>query len=374
VEWVVPVAVAVGKLLLRASGQVDAADAIGDAQEGWARLRQLRTDGRGDAIGRVIRGQLEQRLVGVTDQGQAQDLRASAEDVASLIGGLANDNEAVRVAAAHPDQFLAYAKQRSDQLRRSTSTAATPLFDRILEAAAAEFVELAPSSHRFMSAGLAEVLRLAETLPDIHEDARRAAENSEQVLAVLREQRAGAGEAGGNSPRPELIAQLGGKTEAELVVQQRVVKVVVQEFPSLAYQAGAIPPRRMGADPKPSAVVFEVVGLDTAVQDSLDVGSLNDSTADVDSAAVAPLEDLVDTQRWVAVEYVPTLEGEIVSQAIEDNFLANGILVVGLDGSAIAAWVGPGSAYPSTLPSALEIDQDWPLERVVRDALRRSFF
>jgi hypothetical protein len=371
----VPVAVAVGKLLLRASGQVDAADAIGDAQEGWARLRQLRSHGRGDAIGRVIRGQLEQRLVGVTDQGQAQDLRATAEDVASLIGGLANDNEAVQVAAAHPDQFLAYAKQRSDQLRRSTSTAATPLFDRILEAAAAEFVELAPSSHRFMSAGLAEVLRLAETLPDIHEDARRAAENSEQVLAVvLREQRAGAGEARVNSPRPELIAQLGGKTEAELVVQQRVVKVVVQEFPSLAYQAGAIPPRRMGADPKPSAVVVEVVGLDTAVQDSLDVGSLYDSTADVDSAAVAPLEDLVDTQRWVAVEYVPTLEGEIVSQAIEDNFLANGILVVGLDGSAIAAWVGPGSAYPSTLPSALEIDQDWPLERVVRDALRRSFF
>ena len=157
-------------------------------------------DGRGDAIGRVISGQLEQRLVGVTDQGQAQDLRATAEDVASLIGGLANDNEAVRVAAAHPDQFLAYAKQRSDQLRRSTSTAATPLFDRILEAAAAEFVELAPSSRRFMSAGLAEVLRLAETLPDIHEYARRAAENSEQVLAVvLREQRAGAGEARVNS-------------------------------------------------------------------------------------------------------------------------------------------------------------------------------
>jgi hypothetical protein len=242
VEWAVPVAVAVGKLLLRASGQVDAADAIGDAQEGWARLRKLRTDGRGDAIGRVISGQLEQRLVGVTDQGQAQDLRATAEDVASLIGGLANDNEAVRVAAAHPDQFLAYAKQHGDQLRRSTSTAATPLFDRILEAAAAEFVELAPSSRRFMSAGLAEVLRLAETLPDIHEYARRAAENSEQVLAVvLREQRAGAGEAGGNSPRPELIAQIGGKTEAELVVQQRVVKVVMHEFPSLAYQAGTIP-------------------------------------------------------------------------------------------------------------------------------------
>ena len=124
------------------------------------------------------------------------------------------------------------------------------------------------------------------------------------------------------------------------------------------------------ADPKPSAIVLETgeqdaVILDnpTAEQDYLD-----------DPAALAALERLIDAERWMAVEYVHTLELETVRQAIEENFLANGILVVGLDGSAIAAWVGPGSAYPSTLPSALEIDQDWPLERVVRDALRRSFF
>jgi hypothetical protein len=58
---------------------------------------------------------------------------------------------------------------------------------------------------------------------------------------------------------------------------------------------------------------------------------------------------------------------------VEDNFLATMILIVSLDGSAIAAWVAVARAYPMTLPSLLEIDQDWPLERVVREALKRSF-
>jgi hypothetical protein len=40
IEWVVPAAVAVTKLLLRASGKADTVDAIDDAQEGWARLRR----------------------------------------------------------------------------------------------------------------------------------------------------------------------------------------------------------------------------------------------------------------------------------------------------------------------------------------------
>jgi hypothetical protein len=59
-----------------------------------------------------------------------------------------------------------------------------------------------------------------------------------------------------------------------------------------------------------------------------------------DLAVLAALERLIDAERWMAVEYVHTLELETVRQAIEENFLANGILVVGLDGSAIAAWVG----------------------------------
>jgi len=268
-----------------------------------------------------------------------------------------------------PEQFLAYANQHgADHLRQWTSTAATPLFDQVLEAASTEFVELAPSSRRFISAGLAEVLRLTETLPEIHQNTRRAAEGIDQLRAVLTAQRVGADAPEVNLPRPNLIAQLGGKTEAELVVQKRVFKVV-QGFPSLAYHPGAIPPGRRRADPKPSAIVLETGEQDAAI---LDNPTAEQDYLD-DPAALAALERLMDAERWIAVEYVHTLELETVRQAIEENFLANGILVVGVDGSAIAAWVAPGSAHPSTLPSELEIDQDWPLERVVRDALEQSF-
>jgi hypothetical protein len=145
----------------------------------------------------------------------------------------------------------------------------------------------------------------------------------------------------------DLAAELSGTTQAELAVHQRVVKVV-QEFPNLAYEPGGIPPGRARADPKPSAIVLEAGGRKASVQDCID-------------------------RRRVAVEYLPRLEVQTVNQAIEDNFLADGILVVGIDGSAIAAWVAVGRADPITLPSPLEINQDWPLERVVREALKRSF-
>lgn len=117
IEWVVPAAVAVTKLLLRASGKADTADAIDDAQEGWARLR--RSQRNPDIIGYAIADRLESRL--------------------------ADDNEAVLVAAAHPERFLNYAKQHgAENLRQWTPEAATPLFDQILEAAAMEFTTLAP--------------------------------------------------------------------------------------------------------------------------------------------------------------------------------------------------------------------------------------
>ena len=108
-------------------------------------------------------------------------------------------------------------------------------------------------------------------------------------------------------------------------------------------------------------VAFEVAGeLDAVVQDSLDQGALDDTDAKPVPAAAARLESLMEAQPWVAVQYVPTLEVETVRQAISDNFKAITILVVGLDGSAIAAWVAVGRADPIILPSPLEIDQDWP--------------
>jgi hypothetical protein len=347
IEWVVvPVAVAVTKLLLRASGEADTADAIGDVQEGWARLR--RSQRKPDLIRTAIADRLESRLAAVTDGDEAQDLAATAQDVADLISRLADDNEAVRVAATHPERFLGYAKQHGgENLRQWTPEAATPLFDQILEAAATEFVTLAPSSSRFVSASLTEVLRQVEALPEIHENSRRAAEGVDQLLAVVMAQSARDVESEVSDPHRNLIAQLGGTTEAQLVVQLRVVKVV-QEFPNLVYEPSGIPPGRVRADPKPSAIVLEAGERKASGQDCIE-------------------------RRWVAVEYLSRLGVQTVNQAIEDNFLADGILVVGLDGSAIAAWVAVGRADPITLPSPLEINQDWPLERVVRDALQRSF-
>lgn len=98
----------------------------------------------------------------------------------------------------------------------------------------------------------------------------------------------------------------------------------------------------MGADAKPHAIVVQTGNFD-------------------------------DNRSWVAVEYVSTLELEAVNRAIEDNFLAQMILVVGHDGTAIAGNVAVTSSHPFTLPSPLEIDQEWPLERVVRETLIRSF-
>jgi hypothetical protein len=51
-----------------------------------------------------------------------------------------------------------------------------------------------PHTRRFISTGLAEVLRLTEALPEIHENAHRAADGIDQLRAVLTAQRVGAGE------------------------------------------------------------------------------------------------------------------------------------------------------------------------------------
>lgn len=347
-EWVVPVGLAVGKLLLRASGKPDVADAVGDAQEGWGWLR--RSQRAPDVIGRAIADRLEKRLVAVTDRDEAQDLAATAQDVADLISRLADDDEAVRGAAAHPEQFLIYAKRQGGEiLRRLTPEAATPLFDQILEAAASEFAALAPSSSRFVGASLTEVLRQVEALPDIQENSRRAAEGVDQLLAVVPAQRGRDREHLVSSPYRNLIARVSGMSEVELVIQQRVVKVV-QEFPDLSYDPGGIPPGRARADRKPSAIVWQALPFERG----------REGLATIDP-------------EWVAVEYLPTLEVGTVRQAIEDNSLANGILVIGLDGTAIGGSVAVSRADPIILPSPLEIDQDWPLERVVREALKRWF-
>ena len=176
VELLLGVGLAVSKMLLRAADESDAADALDDAREGWAVLRGFRR--QETALGRLITDELQRQLGGISAEIEG-DLRAAAQDVADLLSHLAGDEHAVIAAATYPDQFLDYAKKHGgDQKRRLISEPATLAFDRVLEAASAEFTRLVPSSSRFVPMALTDIVR---QLPTIAEDARVAVHYSRRA-------------------------------------------------------------------------------------------------------------------------------------------------------------------------------------------------
>lgn len=129
-------------------------------------------------MGRLIAEELEKRLGGTSARVEG-DLRAAAQDVADLLRRLAENENSVIAAATYPDQFLDYVKTHGgNEKRKWISERATPVFDRILEAASAEFTRLAPSSSRFVPIALTDILR---QLPNIAEDAEQAAHHSQQA-------------------------------------------------------------------------------------------------------------------------------------------------------------------------------------------------
>jgi tetratricopeptide (TPR) repeat protein len=148
---------AVGKMLLRAANMGDAADAVDDAQGGWAALRKASPPQK--VLGKAIAKELRQHL-GATSVAEEGDLRAAAQDVTDLLSHLAKNDDAVVAAATYPDQFFDYAKKHGgDERRRFMSERAALAFDRVLEVASAEFARLAPSSSPFLPMALAEILR-----------------------------------------------------------------------------------------------------------------------------------------------------------------------------------------------------------------------
>ena len=215
-EWL-GLGLALAKILLRAADKSDAADALDDAQGGWAALRAARPDET--ALGKAIAEELERHLGDVSGAVEA-DLRAAAQDVSDLLSHLAQDEDAVIAASTHPERFLDYATNHGgDQRRRLISERAALAFDRILEVTSAEFARLAPSSSRFLPAGLAEILR---QLPTVADDARRAAAGIDQLLKrgepnAVRDSRA-ATDAGSRLGRP-----VPDWTPAELGVHATVV-------------------------------------------------------------------------------------------------------------------------------------------------------
>src|SRR5207344_2416331 len=94
-------------------------------------------------------------------------------------------DDAVRIAAAHPDKLMDYINTAGGhQLRAFTAAHATPLFDEVLEAAAAEFATFAPSSPRFLRASLIELQHLAESLPEIAENTRHTREAIDRLETI----------------------------------------------------------------------------------------------------------------------------------------------------------------------------------------------
>jgi hypothetical protein len=154
VELLLPLGLAVTKMLLRAADKQNVADSIGDAQQGWAALRALRRPK--NALEQAITNELKRHLRATSGKDQA-DLRYAGEEVTNLLNDLADDDTAVTVAGTSPDTFFDYAKKHyakkhgGDQKRRLMSERAALAFDRILEVACDQFARLAPSSSRFVS-------------------------------------------------------------------------------------------------------------------------------------------------------------------------------------------------------------------------------
>jgi hypothetical protein len=78
----------------------------------------------------------------------SKTMRAAGQDVTDLLSHSAGDEEAVIAAATYPGQLLDYAKMHgTDQKRGLTAERAELAFDRVLEAASAEFARLGRSSY-----------------------------------------------------------------------------------------------------------------------------------------------------------------------------------------------------------------------------------
>jgi hypothetical protein len=201
VEWV-GVGLAVAKVLLRAADQENVgggwaslrkagpniADALDDARtgwnDGWAGLRRAHL--KRQSVGNAIATELKRHLR-ANSGADEEDLRYAADEVANLLNRLADDDAAVTVARASPDELLDYAKKYGgDTRRRLMSEGAALVHDRVLEVACGQFNRVAPSSSRFVNSALAEILRgqgdIAEDVHQAAHHARRAANGVDRLL------------------------------------------------------------------------------------------------------------------------------------------------------------------------------------------------
>jgi hypothetical protein len=163
------------QLVIRSGGLESAsdwADLVGDARDSAdaaSKLHsRLRRTGADQALGNIITIELEKRLRGIPLGGEDRvtDLAVAAERVARLIGRLASQPDAIRVAAARPSQFHAYALTHGgERLIWTTEDHASPFAEKTLEVACALYTELVLRTDAFPPAALQGLLRLADSLP-----------------------------------------------------------------------------------------------------------------------------------------------------------------------------------------------------------------
>lgn len=196
VEWALGLGIAVTRLLLRVNDPAsETADVAGDVDNLWSKLRGLRQ--HPDPVSRTITATLKGQLSSDLSVEDDQEIRAAATEVVALLNELADSREAVAEAAAHPDQFLVYARQHGGNLRRDQlGQRAEAAFDRILQAACGRFAQLVPSSPTFLPAMfdelrgrvhdlLEEVRRVGGTAQNAVDHSREAAEYSRRAVELL---------------------------------------------------------------------------------------------------------------------------------------------------------------------------------------------
>lgn len=164
IEWVV-LGASVVKIALRLNGEADLADVIDDV----GALRTLRRSSKAQRdLGLQLARSMQDEVVAQLgyDPPDDPEQQAAVGAAADVVAGLADQPEALVSALAHPDQFHQFVLDHGGSATRQNGIAqrAERLYDRILAVSSERIVELAPTSARALSAGMAQTLRLVEDL------------------------------------------------------------------------------------------------------------------------------------------------------------------------------------------------------------------
>lgn len=150
----------VSKLLLRWADLSDVADAADDASQGISALRRLRANGNSqDHLAAAITRRLRAELPKARSQEDIHELNIVIMNVSALFDKVAEDNQMILTAARDPEEFtrrLLAGKGR--RLLSQTEEAYTPATERMIQAAAELFSEIAPTSPRYVPLALTEML------------------------------------------------------------------------------------------------------------------------------------------------------------------------------------------------------------------------